>query len=384
MFIRLFQGLFLILGAVVLSSAAPAGTAFCAFAGAEGKIINVNPSLEVAYADLNRDELSIGDIVSVLRRGALISYLEVVGTSDAVSKLAPARNGRDAGGRPDFSQILVGDAVRKENTDGHVLSGPVTDKNFKGSVPGPGPAAGAGTSGTVAPARVDSLLDNYVALTGNLREMGEKKELAERELAEAKIKLDVARAELDRTAARNSELEKQLEDKSAALEKLSGAGAALEKDREKLAEQLAEAKGELKKVKALMARKIRSARMPLEARVARELKEKRAALAGLSETRQGSAGLKKALREKEDLLVRSHKANMQLENKIVSLETEVRILKDQLKTRAAAGSGRTLARRALFLENRIADLEKTINDDRREALRARLENDVLRARCQRN
>ena len=87
----------------------------CKAQDASGEIINVNPSLQVAFVNLTKSDLSLGDIVSVYQDMTLIGYLKVVGTSDVISKLTVLKDGEGKDLMPaDFSKILIGDTVKKE------------------------------------------------------------------------------------------------------------------------------------------------------------------------------------------------------------------------------------------------------------------------------
>jgi len=76
-----------------------------------GEIININHQFRVAFTDLGKDSLDVGDIVEVKTTEGRTVYLEVIETLSVLSKLAPVRSGQMKTDLSDFARITVSNVV---------------------------------------------------------------------------------------------------------------------------------------------------------------------------------------------------------------------------------------------------------------------------------
>ena len=95
------------------------------FAQANGEIININLADQIVFINLTNEDLKLGDIVDIYKNEDIFLTLEVIGTSDVVSKLASLPQTPPSVLKERFQQIKVGDvalkATRKTRSAGEVL-----------------------------------------------------------------------------------------------------------------------------------------------------------------------------------------------------------------------------------------------------------------------
>ncbi|HBG60452.1 MAG: hypothetical protein A2Y03_04215 [Omnitrophica WOR_2 bacterium GWF2_38_59] len=78
-----------------------------------GEIININYKYKVAFTDLSNLYLQNNDIVEIKKDGNHITYLEVLESSGAISKLGPYKRKREFFTGEDFQKIKIGNEVTK-------------------------------------------------------------------------------------------------------------------------------------------------------------------------------------------------------------------------------------------------------------------------------
>jgi len=76
-----------------------------------GEIININYQYLIAFTNLNKDILEVGEILSILEEGQETTIVEVIETSEIMSRLGPIQ---DDPGMTDFKKINIGNIVMKE------------------------------------------------------------------------------------------------------------------------------------------------------------------------------------------------------------------------------------------------------------------------------
>ncbi len=95
------------------------------FAQPNGEIININLADQIVFINLTNEDLKLGDIVDIYKNEDIFLTLEVIGTSDVVSKLASLPQTPPSVLKEKFQQIKVGDvalkATRKTRSAGEVL-----------------------------------------------------------------------------------------------------------------------------------------------------------------------------------------------------------------------------------------------------------------------
>ncbi|MBF0483496.1 MAG: hypothetical protein HQL25_02205 [Candidatus Omnitrophica bacterium] len=82
-----------------------------------GEIINVNSKFKIAFSDLGSAYLKEGDIVQLYKNGQMIGNLKVLDSTSAISKLGPVDNDPTLVTITDFSNIAIGDTVKKNDTN---------------------------------------------------------------------------------------------------------------------------------------------------------------------------------------------------------------------------------------------------------------------------
>ena len=73
-----------------------------------GKIVNINTELKVAFTDLVPQQVLAGDVVEIYQADTFLTYLEVVETTEAVSKLGFVKKSGLATNLDGFDKIAVG------------------------------------------------------------------------------------------------------------------------------------------------------------------------------------------------------------------------------------------------------------------------------------
>ena len=75
--------------------------------GVSAEIININTDRKIIFIDLGRDALNVGDVMSVDGEDHPV-YLEVLETSDAVSKLRISKNVKYYSNLSEFDNVAIG------------------------------------------------------------------------------------------------------------------------------------------------------------------------------------------------------------------------------------------------------------------------------------
>ncbi|MBU0469827.1 MAG: hypothetical protein KKD07_04670 [Candidatus Omnitrophica bacterium] len=78
-----------------------------------GEIININYKYKIAFTDLSNLHLQNRDIVEITKDGNHITYLEVLESSGAISKLVPYKRKREFFTGEDFQKVKIGNEVTK-------------------------------------------------------------------------------------------------------------------------------------------------------------------------------------------------------------------------------------------------------------------------------
>jgi hypothetical protein len=85
---------------------------------AHGEIINVNHTKAIAFTDLTNSKLSMGDIVEIYNNDHFVTYLQVIETQEALSRLAfVTRDGLNTK-ESVFKDITIGSVVIKVDQGG--------------------------------------------------------------------------------------------------------------------------------------------------------------------------------------------------------------------------------------------------------------------------
>ena len=161
----------------------------------QGEIINVNYTHQVAFTDLNNQHLNVGDIVKVYKNKNFVGYLQVVGTSDAVSKLAYVRIVEDESVSQDFNKVSVGSIVVK-----------VPPKRFSEAQP-QSPMVNENKAAMV---EFKELSQDYFQLSKQLTQMIDEKTTLTSRLEEDKAELQRTNQALEDLKSKNEALEKKL------------------------------------------------------------------------------------------------------------------------------------------------------------------------------
>ena len=88
----------------------------CFAADIAGEIININPSQSIAFIDLGKDSIAVGDIFSVDTSSTSV-YLEVIETASAVSKLGICQKENFKSSVIDFQSVSIGAAAKRVMTN---------------------------------------------------------------------------------------------------------------------------------------------------------------------------------------------------------------------------------------------------------------------------
>lgn len=89
-----------------------------------GEIININYEYQIAFTDLSNTHLYNNDIVEITHNGEHITYLEVLESSEVITKLVPYKKKREFFTGKDFDKINIGNKVFKVSS---------ADSNFESS-----------------------------------------------------------------------------------------------------------------------------------------------------------------------------------------------------------------------------------------------------------
>ena len=73
-----------------------------------GKIVNINTELKVAFTDLVPQQVLAGDVVEIYQADTFLTYLEVLETTETVSKLGFVKKSGLATSLDGFNKIAVG------------------------------------------------------------------------------------------------------------------------------------------------------------------------------------------------------------------------------------------------------------------------------------
>ena len=76
-----------------------------------GEIVNLTQQHQVAFTDLTSSQVAVGDIVEIFQGQEFLTYLEVVETSKAVSKLGYVQKSGLATSINGFNKISIGSKV---------------------------------------------------------------------------------------------------------------------------------------------------------------------------------------------------------------------------------------------------------------------------------
>jgi len=184
------------------------------------EIININQDQKIIFVDLGRDVLNIGDIMSVEGTDHPV-YLEVLETSDAVSKLRISKKDKFHSKTSDLDSVTIGMKVTRVATEG-VEPHPVAADSSPASSGIPPQAALPHVAEAAAPnnlpfidqqafVKPDITKESFQSLDERMNKMVD----SNIKLLDALSRCQSAQGEGQKLVAINDELKKQLDESNA-------------------------------------------------------------------------------------------------------------------------------------------------------------------------